>query len=74
MSELLIWTVYDHPRDMPHYWVARAHAVSAEGSAPTDQIETADTLEELRDWLAEQGLTCLARSPEDDPKIVESWI
>jgi hypothetical protein len=24
--------------------------------------------------MLSQGLTCLARSPEDDPKIIEVWL
>jgi len=28
----------------------------------------------LRDELVGRGLTCLLRMPEDDPKIVETWL
>lgn len=31
-------------------------------------------LETIRDILMEKGLTCIPRSPEDEPQIVETWL
>jgi hypothetical protein len=65
-----IWTVYDHPLDFPDCFIARKFVLDQ----PTEEIMTAPTLDELRDRLAEMGLVALARSPEDDAKIVETWV
>lgn len=71
---LSVWTVYDHPRDCPNGFVARLHVAFSDGTtAPTKHACYAPTLEEVRALLP-RGLACIARSPEDDPKIVETWI
>jgi hypothetical protein len=68
-----LWTVYDHPRDYPDVWVARRSEIGIGKSTPTPDMFTADTLDELRALLP-RGLVCLARSPGDDPVIVEVWL
>jgi hypothetical protein len=72
---LPLWTVYDHPRDMPHCFVARLSMIG-EGPEPraTGTILISDSLEPLREAFIAQGLTCIARSPNDDPVIVECWL
>jgi hypothetical protein len=69
-DELPIWTVYDHPRDYPHGFIARKFLLDQ----PTDEIITAPTLDEIREAMWQRGLTCLKRAPGDDPVIVETWI
>jgi hypothetical protein len=70
-----MWTVYDHPLDYPEKFVARRWDVDANGLKPSASIIVASDLEILRDILQfELGLTMLMRSPEDDPKIVETWL
>lgn len=73
-GELHLWTVYDHPHDFPDLFVARLYVV---GSGPnfgaTDRIVTGPTLEAVRAQLP-AGLHNLGRQPDDDPKIVETWI
>jgi hypothetical protein len=72
---LPIWTVYDHPRDYPHCYVARKFLVGGlADELPTDEVITAPTLDEIRELMERRGLTCLRRAPEDDPVIVETWI
>lgn len=66
---LPIWTVYDHPRDFPGAFVARLSILDK----PTAKLLHSDTLEGLRAQLP-NGLTCLQRSPSDDPVIVECWL
>lgn len=70
---LSMWTVYDHPRDYPDVFVARRFEITRGLSGPTNDMFTADTLDELRRLLP-PGLFCLLREPDDDPKIVETWI
>jgi len=72
---LAMWTVYDHPTDYPDKYVARRFDVARDGARPTESIIIMDNLDRLRDMLAfEMHLTCLPRSPHDDPKIVETWL
>lgn len=68
---LSIWTIYDHPIDYPDHFVARCFI----GEQPTSSTIVADNIETVRHILCvEMGLVCLTRSPEDDPKIVETWL
>ena len=74
-SALHIWTVYDHPRDMPDKFVARLWRIKRDGAFPTDSVIITETLEQVRTiLLAEMGLTRLARDPNDDPIIAEIWL
>jgi hypothetical protein len=73
-TELSIWTVYDHPRDFPDFFVARRWIAGSHGERPTKDILLSADLTELRNELATQGLTALCRDPSDDPKIVEVWL
>lgn len=67
---LTIWTVYDHPTDLPDHYVARCWAMDQ----PTQYGIASDTLEALRRVLDSAGLVCLTRSENDDPVIVETWL
>jgi len=71
---LSIWVVYDHPSDMPDYYVARRWEVRGSHSGPTDDVLTAPTLGALRSFLVRFGLYRLDRNEGDDAKIVESWL
>lgn len=70
-----MWTVYDRPRDYPDKFVARRFDIGKGTVQPSDSIIVAPDLETLRNMLEfEMHLTCLARSPEDEPQIVETWL
>jgi len=71
---LSMWTIYDHPKDHPDFWVGRCHVVDKHGSRPTDRLITARTLDSLRELMRRRGLARLPRDPKDDPKIVEVWL
>lgn len=72
---LYMWTIYDHPSDYPNCFVARQWKISAGETTQTGSFVVAPTLDMLRHcMLADLHLACIARSPEDDPKIVESWL
>lgn len=73
-DKLLMWTVYDHPADYPDHFVARRFEVDGSGARATSITIWSSGLGELRAALAGRGLTVLTRSPEDDPKIVETWL
>jgi hypothetical protein len=66
-----IWTIYDHPTDYPEHYVARLF----HGETPTDSVIQSKDLDTIRGiMIADFGLTCLTRSPDDDPKIIETWL
>lgn len=73
-DSLGIWTVYDHPVDMPDYYVARLFEVTAAGPVVTDQVLRAKDLAEIRVELMERGLTRLERFEQDEAHIIEVWL
>ena len=64
------WTIYDHPRDFPHNYVARRF----EGDKPTGDVMVGTDLSLMRRALELKGLVPLPRFQEDDAKIVEVWL
>lgn len=74
MGDLPMWVVYDRPSDYPAHYVARQHVVGIAGQQPTDRAMVSDTLDSIRLALANLGLTCITRSADDDPAIVETWL
>ena len=73
---MFMWTIYDRPKDYPYACVARKFRITAgsPGPEPTTDVLLADTLDQLRRYFAERGLTCLPRADSDDPVIVETWM
>lgn len=71
---LALWTVYDHPSDQPDCFIARKFLIVAGGPIATEETRAARTLQPLRDSFELEGLYCLPREPNDDPKIIESWL
>lgn len=76
MPLLTTWTIYDHPADFPGCYVAREWAIVGGGQImATGSLIQSDDVETIRQsLLVDMGLTCLGRSDEDDPTIVETWI
>lgn len=60
---LSIWTVYDHPKDFPDYFVARRCVAYAKGVKTTNDIVQSTDLNRLRAVLTLKGLTVLHRDP-----------
>jgi len=74
-SELAMWIVYDHPRDMPNTFVARKWLVgNGHAETPTPEMIVSPDLIALREILALRGLVCMDRHPTDDPVVVEVWL
>jgi hypothetical protein len=71
---LNVWTVYDHPRDIPDKFVARRFETGKQGAIATDDILVTADLEELREVFERVGLYRMNRQERDDPKIVETWL
>lgn len=74
MTPLVLWTIYDHPRDYPKDFVARKWEIYPTGARATTDILQSEDLSTLRGLLDQQGLCMLHRSPGDDPVIVETWL
>ena len=72
-DDLSLWTIYDHPTDMPDGFVVRRWQITKGGAVPDPEARLAMTLEEAR-TLIPPGLYRLERVAEDDPKIVETWL
>jgi hypothetical protein len=74
-DKLRMWTVYDHPRDFPHCYVARMFTVGPGGvTVATEELMIAPDIEQLRKQLTMRGLVCLSRHDSDSPSIVETWL
>jgi hypothetical protein len=79
INDLLIWTVYARPADFPNSFICRptstlTRKVNAEWAPYVLPVYLeADSLDALRLMLP-HGLICMARSADDEPQILESWI
>jgi hypothetical protein len=69
-----IWAVYNRPKDFPDHFVAREHLVFRGFHAPTDNFIQSKDLNVIREHMIAMGKFCLARHPNDDPNILESWL
>jgi len=70
---LVIWVILERPRDFPHAYVVRRHAM-VDGMMWADpSCIIAPTLEAARAAIP-HGLTMIPRFENDDPAIVETWI
>lgn len=75
MSETVLtqYTIYAHPRDFPLGFMVRAwHIVRGEEHPQPGKGKGYVSIEAARDSIPE-GLVCIARVPDDDPCIVETW-
>jgi hypothetical protein len=77
MGCLPIWTITATPSDYPQQHVARLFMVQPGGdpdhAGRTPYVLIGADLDAVRALLP-LGLTCMARSDDDDPVIVESWL
>lgn len=71
---LSLWTIYNHPSDYPDNFVARRFTTDREGIHVTENVMVGQSLSGLRMVMRMSGLTCIQRSPQDDPKILETWL
>ena len=70
---LTMWTIYDRPKDHPHGFIARRFDVDSGATVATNHTLAGD-LDDIREILAQAGLTNIRRHPGDEPQIVETWI
>lgn len=67
-------TIYKNPTDYPEKCVARLWDVGKGVHRPTEIAVIADNIMELRSKIPWDSMIVIPRSPQDDPKIVETWI
>ena len=66
--------LYDHPKDFPDSYVARAHFVGRGRHWPSSEIFIVrDTLAEVQAAIP-GGMVKLNRSSADDPHIIEMYL
>ena len=68
-NSIVLYVVYDHPRDYPEHFVVRQW----EMDQPTDRYTLHDSLAAARASIP-FGLACLHRDEEDEPQILETWL
>lgn len=72
MTEVEIWTVYDHPSDYPNKIVARKFL----NDKPTKEFIIGDNIKSVRKQLLSHNpnLTRFEPHPTDDIVILETWL
>lgn len=71
---LVMYTIYCNPNEKPSYLVRQIVVKKGGESWSTDNGSLAESLEEARTKVPEHAGACIARSPEDDQYIVETWM
>lgn len=71
---LLMWVVFEKPKEFPNSFVSRAKVVVPAGSEQmhSRKILLAPTLEQLREMLP-KGLYRELPDASDGPQVVETW-
>lgn len=74
-EELFVYTIYDHPLDYPNSYVVKKWICNDPPVQDSKFLIEGKDLERIREMLViEMGLFFLGRQPDDDPKILESYI
>lgn len=73
MNASILFTIYDHPKDYPDFFVVRQWEADANGCRPKAWFRIGKTIEAVREYLP-FGVTLIGRDPSDDPVIAETWI
>lgn len=71
-QKVVIWTVYESPRDFPGLFVIRP-SLAEDPPRPLFCHVEAETLEQAREMLP-VGVYRIGRREGDDPAILEVWI
>ena len=76
VTPLVMWTVYEHPKDCPGEYVARKFVITEDFYGPTYESISSRSLRDVRNVLRRlyRGLIQLKRLPDDGPDIVEVWL
>ena len=74
IGALIIWMIYNCPKDYSEGFIARAYEVTKYGARATAFVITAPSLEAIQASFKQAQMSCLLRQPRDDSKIVENWL
>ena len=78
MNKMTMHTVYEKPADYPNHWIGRKWELGDDNKPHPKQIifKTDKGMKEVRDFQMENYPDRLVtiRHPNDDPKIVETWV
>jgi hypothetical protein len=69
------YVIYDHPKDLPDYWVVRGWNIYDGVVQPDRAALLFNTAENARTWIQQEcpGATLIA-SNDPDPHIYEVWM
>lgn len=70
---MMVFTVYDHPRDYPNHFVVRGWEIDNLEPRPRQECTLASTLDEARKAIP-KGFINIGRFEDDDSVILEVWI
>lgn len=75
-DKMIVWAIYDRPRDFPDVYVAQKWEVVKGASTKFDEFKTDTDLENLRQRLIDEESCgrCLPARPDDNPDVVELWL
>ena len=68
-----VLVIFDHPIDYPNHFVIRPQFAHKDGSISFGNAVLAESLDAARSMIPADKVQLL-RHPNDDPKIVETWL
>lgn len=73
---LVMWKVYEHPKECAAEYVARKFVITEDSYGPSKESISSRSLRDVRNLLRTlyRGLIQLQLSPDDEPHIVEVWL
>jgi hypothetical protein len=73
---LVMWKVYEHPKDYPGEYVARKFVITGDFYGPSNESISSRSLRDVQNLLRNlyRGLIQLQLSPDDEPHVVEIWL
>ena len=76
VTPLVMWTVYEHPKDCPGEYVARKFVITEDFYRSSNESISSRSLRDVRNLLRSlyPGLIQLKRPPDDEPHVVEVWL
>jgi hypothetical protein len=73
---LVMWKIYEHPKECPAEYVARKFVITEDFYGPSNESISSRSLRDVRNLLRSlyRGLIQLQLSPDDEPHVVEIWL
>ena len=76
VTPLVMWKVYEHPKDCPGEYVAGKFVITEDFYRSSNESISSRSLRDVRNLLRSlyPGLIQLKRPPDDEPHVVEVWL